>query len=369
MKKILLFAHINKGYPQLLRKMNAKLNALRHFHPNTQCCIVGDDNPDALKNFDFTYINAVGDDACHVCCNTIARAVRPDIIYYRYPLGHIALLDLTENFPVIFEHNTIEEAEMTGESLDADKKLGPKALAQAAGIVCVTPEIARYERGRSRQDLPVFILPNCLAEIPDNPIRRPPLASDGELHMVMAARFNKWHGADRLIRGIARDARKDRYVLHLVGDGSALPLYKQLISKYGLEKHVLLHGWLESDILYTLYNTCHVAAGTLAIHRNKGMTECTSIKLREYAAQGLPFIYLGSDPDFPASLPFVLVVPDNERAVDMEEIDQFARKCLSMPALCLAMRAYAKERLTYKARAEAWVKFLLTAALKHKQSH
>jgi hypothetical protein len=58
-----------------------------------------------------------------------------------------------------------------------------------------------------------------------------------------------------------------------------------------------------------------------------------TLKNREYAARGIPFLYSETDSDFDHK-PYVLKVPADESAIDMDEVVSFYR-ALSMPAAAI----------------------------------
>ena len=131
-------------------------------------------------------------------------------------------------------------------------------------------------------------------------------AADGSIHLIGVAEVHYWHGYDRLIAGLGeyykngignmKDVR-DVY-FHIVGGiwsgdlyGSAYaPGIQTLIDKYGLHDKVILHGQMFGQPLDDLFNQCIFAIGSLGRHRN-GITIIKTLKNREYATRGIPFIY------------------------------------------------------------------------------
>ena len=47
--KLLLLAFVDKEYPQILRKINAKFLALRSRVPDTRCYVIGNGDPRAMS--------------------------------------------------------------------------------------------------------------------------------------------------------------------------------------------------------------------------------------------------------------------------------------------------------------------------------
>ena len=63
---------------------------------------------------------------------------------------------------------------------------------------------------------------------------------------------------------------------------------------------------------------CQFAIGSLARHRS-GITVIKTLKNREYATRGIPFIYSEQDSDFDQQ-PYVLKAPADESAIDIQQI-------------------------------------------------
>ena len=159
-----------------------------------------------------------------------------------------------------------------------------------------------------------------------------PLTMNNELHLIGVAEVHYWHGYDRLIAGLGEyyknGGRKDVY-FHIVGGiwsgdmyGSAFaPGIQTLIDKYGLHDKVILHGQMFGQPLDDLFNQCVFAVGSLGRHRN-GITVIKTLKNREYATRGIPFIYSEQDSDFDYQ-PYVLKAPADESPINIQSILDF----------------------------------------------
>ena len=164
-------------------------------------------------------------------------------------------------------------------------------------------------------------------------------AADGSIHLIGVAEVHYWHGYDRLIAGLGEYYKNgignmkdvtDVY-FHIVGGiwsgdlyGSAYaPGIQTLIDKYGLHDKVILHGQMFGQPLDDLFNQCIFAIGSLGRHRN-GITIIKTLKNREYATRGIPFIYSEQDSDFD-NQPYVLKAPADESPIDIMNILDFLR--------------------------------------------
>ena len=149
------------------------------------------------------------------------------------------------------------------------------------------------------------------------------------------AEVHTWHGFDRLIHGLGEYYRKyagqppRKVVFHIVGDvwpeemngSQRSPGFTPYIKEYGIEEQVVFHGKLFGKELDQVFNLCTFAVGSLGRHRS-GITVIKTLKNREYASRGLPFIYSEQDSDFDHQ-PYVLKAPADESAIDIERLLSF----------------------------------------------
>jgi hypothetical protein len=152
------------------------------------------------------------------------------------------------------------------------------------------------------------------------------------LHLIGVAEVHYWHGYDRLIAGIGeyyKNGGKRDVFFHVVGgvgpsemyDSMHAPGFAELMEKYDIKEHVIFHGQLFGDELDAVFNQCQFAIGSLARHRS-GITVIKTLKNREYATRGIPFIYSEQDSDFDEQ-PYVLKAPADESPVEIQQIIDF----------------------------------------------
>lgn len=156
-----------------------------------------------------------------------------------------------------------------------------------------------------------------------------------ELHLIGVAEVHYWHGYDRLIAGIGeyyKNGGKRDVFFHIVGgvgpsemhDSMHAPGFEGLIEKYKLKDHIIFHGQLFGDALTDVFNQCQFAVGSLARHRS-GITTIKTLKNREYATRGIPFIYSENDSDFD-NQPYVLKTSADESPIDIPQVISFIEK-------------------------------------------
>lgn len=166
-----------------------------------------------------------------------------------------------------------------------------------------------------------------------------PLPMNHELHLIGVAEVHYWHGFDRLIAGLGEYYKQStlhtphstfkQVIFHIVGgvapsemyDSMHAPGFHELIEKYGIQDKVIFHGQLFGQALDDVFNQCQFAIGSLARHRS-GITNIKTLKNREYATRGIPFIYSEQDTDFDHQ-PYVLKTPADEFPINIQQIIDF----------------------------------------------
>ena len=155
-----------------------------------------------------------------------------------------------------------------------------------------------------------------------------------ELSLIGVAEVHPWHAFDRVMSGIGEyfknGGQRDVY-FHVVGGVHTHRMnsdFLPIINKYGLQNKIIFHGQLFGEALTDVFNQCKFAIGSLGRHRS-GITVIKTLKNREYATRGIPFIYSEQDNDFDHQ-PYVLKAPADESPVDIQQIldfmDHFAMK-------------------------------------------
>lgn len=158
-------------------------------------------------------------------------------------------------------------------------------------------------------------------------------SSDGSIHLIGVAEVHYWHGFDRLIAGLGeyyRNTNSPRNIyFHIVGgvwksemyDSIHAPGFSELMDKYGIRDRVVFHDQLFGGALDNVFNQCRFAIGSLARHRS-GITVIKTLKNREYATRGIPFIYSEIDSDF-EDKPYIIKALPDESPIDIQQIVDF----------------------------------------------
>lgn len=148
-----------------------------------------------------------------------------------------------------------------------------------------------------------------------------------EFHMIGVAEIHRWHGFDRVIKGLAEyysTPKEMKVYFHIIGYFFS-PIEEEeitrIIKENHLESYVLLYGKKHGKELDDIFDQCDFGIGSLGRHR-VGISDIKTLKNREYAARGIPFIYSENDTDFDMK-PYILKAPADETAINIEKIIQF----------------------------------------------
>lgn len=153
-----------------------------------------------------------------------------------------------------------------------------------------------------------------------------------EIHLLGVAEVHYWHGFDRLIEGLGKYYQQEREVkvfFHIVGGvangemhgNEKSPGFKPFIDKYQISEYIYFHGQMYGKELDKIFNECDFAIGSLGRHRT-GIDKIKTLKNREYASRGIPFIYSETDEDFD-TMPYVLKAPADETPINIEKLLSF----------------------------------------------
>jgi hypothetical protein len=164
-----------------------------------------------------------------------------------------------------------------------EKFTGYLSLKQSKGAICVTNDIATYQKKRA--DVQIFLYPNgidlsSIKVIEDKRI-------ENEINIAfMCGTFSAWHGLDLLLKSVLENQKfiqTNNLKIHLIGR----VLEKELDFINTNKLDVILHGLLPSEKYIRVLESCDIGLDSLALYR-EGLTEGAALKVREYLAFGLP---------------------------------------------------------------------------------
>lgn len=186
-----------------------------------------------------------------------------------------------------------------------------------------------------------------------------------KITFIVVSSMEYWQGYERIIQGFYlyyKNGGEYDLKLKLIGSGTEINYYKELVEKFRLQLRVEFLGHInisEKDRLNQQYNLSDVAVGTLGLYKQQlGVGEASPIKGSEYCARGIPFICGYRDLRFPPDWEYMLNVPNNSDPIDMNSVIDFYEKVTSKDNYKQSMREYAVQHLTWEKIMEPVVKYL-----------
>ncbi len=192
---------------------------------------------------------------------------------------------------------------------------------QADYIITLTKDKSLFNK-------PAIFMANGMDMDAINPVPVPLLKNEIIL-LGVASDCAFYHGFDKVIKGISIYNKKQGYGIRVSFRIISNPLsknvdyLKNLVKELGVEELVSFELPKSREELKEDYNKVHIGIGTLAMHRIN-MMDNYSLKHREYAAFGLPFIMSKGD-DYFENSPFVFVVERDEEPIDLQQVVDFYR--------------------------------------------
>lgn len=243
----------------------------------------------------------------------------PDIVYMRSLLWYPGLGKILKNRKVILEGNTLfrNELQVSGSFYSRlFNTIGEsKICSQISGVVGVTNEITEYylKQNDKIQGTTIgngYLLDNIKSL---NGLEIPPKNEKPQMIFVGSPGM-PWHGINHFFEMAQLLPDFD---FHLVGpkidQGLKLP-------------NLIQHGYMGKDELFKLYHSIDIAVGSLALYKI-GMSEGSTLKVKEYTAFGIPTIVNHIDIDLHGQ-EFILELPSRENFVreNLEQIKNFVQK-------------------------------------------
>ncbi|MCF4113141.1 MULTISPECIES: glycosyltransferase [Dethiosulfovibrio] len=273
---------------------------------------------------------------------------RPDYLYLRYPLGcpFSALFTYMVSrmgVKIITEHQSKEPHELRllkkYHFMVSDWLFGRLTLLNVSLIIGVTPEIRDFEKNRAPHSSAVCMTNGI--DVEDYPARHYESQSDKEgVDLLFCGALASWHGLDRLISAMAK-FYECPVRLHIAGEGEEMDRLRSMVEKLPPMHSVTFYGYLDKGEISDLFDRCDAAIGSLALDRN-GLRQACTLKTREYAARGIPFVINYDDPDF-RDIPWVLQIPSHKE-IDVRDVVSWIKKISATPN---QIRAYSSKTTNY----------------------
>lgn len=200
-----------------------------------------------------------------------------------------------------------------------------KKLKEYVDLV-VTPSLP--ENTKNIFGIPYLTIPNGII-VDDIKETKAQAYEDNSIHAIAVSSLRLWHGFERFIEGLGQYYNvlngSRNIVFHIVGgdrNNEYYRLYKNLISKYQLEEHVILYGNKYGQELDEIYDKCNIGISSLGLHRID-IHKSTALKSGEYITRGIP-VYSSTLIDiFPKNFKFVGYDQEDENPIDIRKFIDF----------------------------------------------
>lgn len=189
------------------------------------------------------------------------------------------------------------------------------------------------------------------------PVRTPRIHEDNRIQLLGVAGLAKWHGYDRLIKGLSdyysSQKREYEVIFHIVGAGAEKNRLEKLAKRLNIDKYVIFHGSKKGKELDVLFDNCDIGIGSLGMHRIK-MYDGYTLKLREYTARGIPYIYAYNDPLIEeVDLKYYMKFNNDDSNIDVCRIIDFYREIhLHMEEIAFYMSNIASHHFSWTVHME-----------------
>jgi glycosyltransferase involved in cell wall biosynthesis len=257
-----------------------------------------------LKTYHFTFISKmVNRHRLFGSLSSIIRKEAFDFLYIRYPhYIDYSFYRFSRVFKkkLILESQTKEKDELllSRNYLKATFEMifKKKILKNLYACIGVTDEITNYQKRYDKTGSVLFKTIGNGIDVSSRPLAKVSSYPERTINLLYVGNVFPHHGLDRLLRGMAAYNGCYKISFKLIGNGSHLHHLKKLVRDFHIEESVDFVKPKYGKELDKYFDWAHFGIGALGIHR-KGLSEASVLKLRDYAARGLPFVMSGNDPD------------------------------------------------------------------------
>lgn len=170
-----------------------------------------------------------------------------------------------------------------------------------------------------------------------------------EINLVGIANISKWHGYDRVIRGLYEyknsNFNKKIVKFYIIGEGNEKENLIKLTKQLSLEEEVKFLGVKTGESLNKELNNMHIGISSLALFRAGGGHD--PIKTKEFIGRGMPVMLGYTDKLVDMDLPYVFKVSEDNSSIDINDI---VNKYENLEITSKDIRNYAEKNLSWEAQ-------------------
>ncbi len=175
---------------------------------------------------------------------------------------------------------------------------------------------------------------------------------DENVILLTVSTLSNYQGFERIIEAMFRyysNGGRRWIEFHIVGEGPEEFYYKQLVRDYKLEDRVKFLGVKRAGQgLEKCYDEVDIGVGAFGLYKRNNCELGSSLKLCEYCAVGLPFIYAYDDNRFSGQEIYCEKFKNNSAPIDMERVlELYDRTIDKREELANKMRKYIEKNYTW----------------------
>ena len=243
------------------------------------------------------------------------RSLNPTAIYIRDSFPFV-IPSIPKEITLVLEVQTLIREELLSRNRVRAAQsciLDAFYLRRFTKLIFVSHEIAaskRFMKYRNQENYAVISNGVKLDQIREI---KTPAQTDPIEFIFLGQNGQPWHGVEQILQ-LAR--LMPSYVFNLVGVTDAF---------LDVPSNVIFHGVLTQNEYFPIAEKCVLGIGTLNL-KAKGMTEGSSLKVREYLAMGLPVFLRHTDTDFMQPPSYILELPNDDKPITsyIDQIIAFA---------------------------------------------
>lgn len=176
------------------------------------------------------------------------------------------------------------------------------------------------------------------------------------INFVGVANLAKWHGYDRLIKGISnynssQDIKQVNF--YIIGEGEEKENLVKLTKELNLENNIHFLGAKRGNELKEFLYNMDIGVSSLALFRAGGGHD--PIKTKEFLAQGFPVMLGYDDKLVDMSLPYIFKVSENN---DDIHVDKIVKLYDELNISGQDIRKYAEDNLSWESQMKKIVNIL-----------
>lgn len=211
--------------------------------------------------------------------------------------------------------------------------------------VCMT-----YSNGNKVLGMPVIELMNGV-DLESIPLQqKKKKRADGTIRLIAVASMSMWHGYERLLYGLKKyyeEGGKTKIIVSFVGSGTEDSFYHQIVKENHLEEYVFFKGMRYGTDLDEEYNYADIAVGSLGLYK-ADIYQCAPIKLREFCARGLPFIYAYDDTGFKTVPEYAKRFENDDSPISIDEVIELYEVIDKKNITSNNIRGYAEKHFSWE---------------------